>query len=323
MKAKILITGGNGFIGASLAQYLNTVPEYSVDVTVRSKKEGSLAKSNVHEVADIDSSFNWTAVLDGVDCIVHTAGQAHILTPGVVSLESFRRINTYGTLNLARQAAKAGVRRFIFISSIGVNGARTFSAPFSEDSEVNPHADYALSKYEAEQGLIELSKESAMEIVIIRPPLVYAAHAPGNFQRLLKIVYSKVPLPFGSIHNSRSMIALENLVSFIAQCIRHPKAANELFLVADGMDLSISDIVRYLSDGMNRRNRLLSIPEVLLKRAALLVGKEGMYIQLCGSLTIDAKKSRECLDWSPPVTPKDALLNIGREYSIKRADLTN
>jgi len=323
MNAKILITGGNGFIGASLAQYLSTAQEYAVDVTVRLKKQDSLAKYGVHEVADIDGAFDWSDVLIGVDCIVHTAGQAHVLTPGVASLESFRRVNTDGTLNLARQAVKEGVRRFIFISSIGVNGTCTLSEPFSEDSKARPQADYALSKYEAEQGLIELSKKSDMEIVIIRPPLVYAAHAPGNFQRLLRVVHSKVPLPFGSVHNSRSMIALDNLLSFIARCIKHPNAANELFLVADGLDVSISDIVSYLSIGMNRRSRLIPIPDVLLKRAALLIGKQGMYVQLCGSLTIDAKKSREYLDWAPLVTPKDALINIGREYSIKRADFAN
>ena len=316
--ARILITGGTGFVATALAAQLKASGVFFVEVTVRSKSRHPDTGLTVHEVPAINAASDWTGLLSGVDCVIHTAGQAHILKPKVASLDSFRAVNTEGTLNLGKQAADAGVRRFIYISSIGVNGNQTSQMPFDEKCRPAPHADYAISKHEAEQGLIEISRNSSMELVIIRPPLVYAAHAPGNFQRLLRIVYSQAPLPFGSINNARSMIALENLVDFISHCINHPNAANELFLAADSTNVSISEIVRYLSTGMEKRSLLVPVPEFVLKAGAYLLGKKNLYIQLCGSLSIDTSKSRVLLGWTPPLSPEEALIKTGREYKARR-----
>lgn len=319
--ARILITGGTGFVATALAAKLMASDNFIVEVTVRSKSRYRDTGLAVHEVPVINAASDWAGLLNGVDCVIHTAGQAHILKPNVASLDSFRSVNTDGSLNLCKQAADAGVRRFIYISSIGVNGNQTSQTPFDENCRPAPHADYAISKHEAEQGLIEISRNSSMELVIIRPPLVYAAHAPGNFQRLLRIVYSQAPLPFGSINNSRSMIALENLVHFISHCINHPNAANELFLASDGTNISISEIVRYLATGMEKRYFLVPVPELILKFSAYLLGKRNLYIQLCGSLSIDTCKSRVLLGWTPPLSSEEALIKTGREYKAKRVAL--
>ena len=262
-----------------------------------------------------DGELDWSGCIESQEVVIHCAARAHILNDKSVDpIAEFRNINVNGTLNLARQAIEAGIRRFIFISSIGVNGAQTSNAPFTELSEPLPHADYALSKLEAEQGLRELVKGTGMELVIVRPPLVYASHAPGNFQRLLKLVSIGLPLPFASVRNQRSMIALENLVDFITHCIDHPAAANELFLISDGIEFSMPEIVRSLAAGMGRKAYLLPLPDGLMRWGGRLLKKEGMYTQLCGSLIIDSSKARNLLGWSPRVTPAMALFKAGQDY---------
>jgi len=312
---KILVTGVTGFIGQSLVDRLAVNQDYCIWGTARRAGVKAPKRVSVIPVGDVCSSTNWSRALQDVGVVVHLAARAHVLGDSSLDpLAEFRSINVEGALTLARQALDAGVKRFIFISSIGVNGSYTSDKPFNESSIPAPHADYAISKLEAEQGLRVLLKGSDMELVIIRPPLVYAGHAPGNFARLLKLVACRVPLPFSAVRNTRSMIALENLVEFITLCIEHPAAANELFLVSDGVDVSTTDIICYLAAGMSLKAHLLPVPNFLIRYGASLLGKQAVYTQLCGSLAIDSSKARDLLGWSPQVTPEQALFKAGQDY---------
>jgi nucleoside-diphosphate-sugar epimerase len=255
---------------------------------------------------------------DGVDCIVHLAGRAHVLREQEQNpLEVFRQVNCDLTLRLARQAAISGVRRFIFISSIGVNGASTRNKPFDEYAKPNPEADYANSKFEAEERLKEFVAGTKMELVIIRPPLIYSVDAPGNFARLLKLVATGIPLPFGNVANQRSVISLQDVVSFIELSIHHPAAAGELFLLSNGDDVSTTQMVQSLARGMSRKTFLFFLPGSLLKLGARLVGKESLYTQLFCSLQIDSTKAQQSLGWQPARSTCLELEEIGRLYSSK------
>ena len=217
-------------------------------------------------------------------------------------------MNTEGTLHLARQAAEAGVRRFIFLSTIGVNGNSTLHGKvFMPTDTPSPHDPYSMSKYEAEVGLQSIARLTGMEVVIIRPPLVYGANAPGNFGRLTRLVAKGLPLPFGSINNLRSFVGIDNLVDFMVTCLEHPAAANETFMASDGEDLSTPDLIRRMARAMNRPARLLPVPVWALKAVALLLGKGGAVQRLCGNLQVDISKSRTLLGWNPPVSVDEGL----------------
>ena len=315
---KVLLTGATGFVGSELLDQLAQRANHRIAVATRSENTALETAYQVFNLGDFNSQTVWHEALLDVDCVVHTAGRAHVLKQESNALELFREANTHATLNLARQAAAQGVKRFVFISSIGVNGASTSTFPFSESSEPVPHADYATSKLEAEIGLLQIAEQSEMNVVIIRPPLVYAAHAPGNFRRLLKLVQSGIPLPFKRIKNSRSMVALENLVDFICVCIDHPAAANQIFLVSDGTDFSTGQLVSYLAEGMGHKALLFSIPSIFLKTFARLIGKQNTYTQLYGSLQIDSSKSRTLLGWAPPISADTAIINSGRIFMTLR-----
>ncbi|MEX5545340.1 NAD-dependent epimerase/dehydratase family protein [Pseudomonas pergaminensis] len=318
---KVLLTGTTGFVGSQLLGHLLGLGRHSVVVASRTDHANLDPRCQVFNVGEFGSRTLWHDALVGVDCVVHLAGRAHVLTRESNALQLFREANTEATLNLARQAAAQGVRRFVFISSIGVNGALTTEHPFSETSTPAPHADYAVSKLEAEVGLMQLSNDTEMDVVIIRPPLVYAAHAPGNFRRLLKLVHTGIPLPFGRVKNSRSMIALENLVDLITVCVEHPAAANQVFLASDGVNFSTGQIIDLLaqgmSQGMSRRGRQIPLPVWFLRVAARLLGKQGIYTQLCGSLKIDSSKTTQLLGWVPPVSAEAAMIKAGQEFRRK------
>jgi nucleoside-diphosphate-sugar epimerase len=253
--------------------------------------------------------------LKGVDIVIHTAARLNVVSEnGADSLAEFTRVNFESTVSLARQALTAGVKRFIFISTVGVNGSSTKAAPFDEASVPEPAGEYAYSKYEAEQGLRALLEGTQMELVLIRTPLVYAAHAPRNFGRLLELIASGVPLPFALLNNQRSIVALENLVEFISLCSSHPKASNELFLISDGVDISTARMVRTLAESMGSKTRLLPVPDFLIRLAALLTGKGSMYTTLCASLRVDSSKASKLLGWVPVLTPHQALQLAGRQY---------
>ncbi|WPP47397.1 NAD-dependent epimerase/dehydratase family protein [Pseudomonas sp. AN-1] len=309
---KVLLTGANGFLGR---QVLESCQLRNLEVLACARNVDT-AKPGWAKSPDLGPTADWGNLLSGIDVVIHTAGIAHRLGKDGPDLrQHFQNVNVEGTLNLAQQALRAGAKRFIFISSIGVNGAQTTeSSCFSEHSIPTPHADYAISKHQAELRLKALLSDSAMELVIIRPPLVYGAHAPGNFQRLLKLVSARLPLPLGRIKNRRSMVALENLADFIAHCVAHPAAANELFLISDGIDVSTPDIVRHLAAGMGHESRLLPVPVALMRYGANLLGKRPIYTQLCGSLAIDSSKARNQLGWTPRLTPEQALFRAGQDY---------
>jgi len=233
-------------------------------------------------------------------------------------LAEFRRANVEGTLNLARQAVAAGVSRFIFISSIGVNGSETVSSPFSESDQPNPREPYAISKWEAEEGLMNLAAETGMEVVIIRPPLVYGPNAPGNFGRLYRLIQRGFPLPLGAIHNRRSLVALSNLVDFICVCLNHPAAANQTFLVSDGEDISTTDLLRRMAHALHVPARLVPVPQGLLEWGAKMLGREDLSQRLCASLQVDISKARTLLGWQPPVTVEAALRSTAEHFLNSR-----
>ncbi|SDB07144.1 Nucleoside-diphosphate-sugar epimerase [Pseudomonas sp. NFACC23-1] len=312
----VLITGSGGFIGRGLVSTL-TERDFSVTAVTRTAVMENFPGSVIH--ADLKTLISSIQYFHGIDCIVHLAGRAHILNEvDSDPLAAFRDVNRDLTVALARIAVKAGVKRFIFMSSIGVNGTSSDGRPFDEASVPSPQAAYALSKLEAEDELRKLLAPTAVELVIIRPPMVYAAHAPGNFQRLLKLAASGIPLPFASINNRRSMIALENLVDFIALCIDHPSAADELYLISDGTDVSTPDIVRHLCTGLRQNARLIPVPTELMRLGAFLIGKQAMYTQLCDSLLIDSSKARNQLGWKPKLCAENALIQTGRKFAELR-----
>jgi nucleoside-diphosphate-sugar epimerase len=258
-------------------------------------------------IGDIGAETDWSTSLAGVTTIVHL--MAHVHKSGQREAETtgvYRRVNTDGCLNLARQAAAAGVKRFVFISSIGVNGSCS-SQPFTEQDNPRPSGPYAVAKVEAEKGLREIALSTGMEVIIIRPPLVYGPAAPGNFSRLIRIINKGYPLPLGAIHNQRSFLALDNLIDFILVCIAHPAAANETFLVADGEDISTTEFLQRIGKVLGEPVTLLALPMWMLKILALCIGKSAEVRQLCESLQIDISKARNVLGWDPPISVDEGL----------------
>ncbi len=305
---KVLVTGANGFVGQSLLLRLNGMSGVTAIGSVRRAAMVADAHAPLVTMGDLSAQTDWSEALAGVRAIVHTAARVHVMADTATDpLEEFRRVNVQGTLKLARQAAAAGVRRFVFVSSVGVNGAETFQRPFTVHDEVAPHSPYAVSKYEAELGLQALAAETGMEVVIIRPPLVYGPNAPGNFGSLMRWLRRGIPLPLGTIHNQRSLVALDNLVDLILTCITHPAAANQTFLVSDGEDVSTTELLRRMGQALGRPERLIPVPASWLKVAACLVGKGDVAQRLCGSLQVDISKTRELLDWVPIVSLDEGL----------------
>lgn len=314
----VLITGATGFVGYALVGSLIKRLEYKVSIL--SRRFDERFSSNVEQIigSSEDSLFK-TSIPSNIDVIIHLAGRAHILNEHVKSpLHEFRKVNVDGTLHLAHQALENKVKRFIFMSSIGVNGSSTIDKPFNELDEPHPHADYAVSKLEAEQALKELFKNTETELVIIRPPLVYASNAPGNFARLLKLASTNLPLPFSGVNNKRSFIALDNLVHFIECCIKHPCAKNELFLISDNEELSTKQLVTYLRQGMAKSPNLIYVPNFVMKLGAICLGKMKLYEQLFGSLEINNSKAKRLLGWQAPVSAMTAVKQVGETYSKLR-----
>lgn len=307
MSRAVLVTGATGFIGRALVTALAGTDRFEVRAAGRA---GRTAASPVQWVAvgDIDGDTEWRPALSGVEIVVHLAARAHIMRDTHdAPLAEFRRVNVDGTMNLARQAEAQGVRRFVFVSSIGVNGNHTSERPFSERDPAAPAEAYAVSKLEAEQGLATLAGSGAMEVVVVRPPLVHGPGAPGNFGRLQRLVSRAPLLPLGATHNRRSLVGLDNLVDFIMTCMEHPAAANETFLVSDGEDLSTTDLIRLLSRALGRSPWLVPVPPGLLTVAATVLGRREMAERLLGSLQVDISKARQRLGWHPPLTVDEGL----------------
>ncbi|MDV5860892.1 SDR family oxidoreductase [Pseudomonas mendocina] len=300
-----LLTGSTGFVGSALLSELKKLPDFRVVSAVRSAVVS--ASDDVVVVGNINGTTDYSSALNGVDVVVHSAARAHVMRDEVADpLAEYRKVNVEGTLNLAKQAVAAGVKRFVFISTIGVHGLNS-SRPFKETDTEAPHDAYAISKYEAEQGLRKLATEIGLEVVIIRPPLVYGGAAPGNFRSLINLTSKSVPLPFGAVNNHRSMVYVGNLVSFIIRCIQHPAAANQTFLVSDGEDVSLRNLVTYIRLCLGRSPRLLPVPVGLFKLAGALTGKRGVVDRLVGDLQVDSSKARTLLEWVPPFTVSQGI----------------
>jgi len=313
-KEVLLITGINGFVGRGLAAALQG-SDCLVKGTERGGRRGEDGDgrrkngSQIFVTGEIDDRTDWSEALDGIDVVVHLAARVHVMDDLADDpLAEFRKVNTAGTLNLARQAAAAGVKRFIFISSIKVNGElTTLNHPFSPDDTFIPDDPYGVSKYEAEQGLMAIAEETGMEVVIIRPPLVYGPGVKANFRLLMKWVKRGVPLPLGAVHNKRSFVALDNLVSFIIHCMDHPRAANEVFLISDGEDVSTTELLEKMARAFGKRSFLLPVPVGLMTFVAGLLGKRDVADRLFGSLQVDSSKARDLLGWTPVVSMDEGL----------------
>jgi nucleoside-diphosphate-sugar epimerase len=313
-KLCVLVTGASGFVGGALIQALSD-NDYHVIAALRSKAVTYPDEIELLRYSDI-LAHDWSSQLSSVDTIIHAAARVHIMDDSSTDpLAAFREINVTGTLNLAKQAAVAGVKRFIFISSIKVNGETTSpNHPFTAEDENIPIDPYGLSKYEAEQGLLKLAKQTEMEVVIIRPPLVYGTGVKANFAAMINLIRKGLPMPFGAINNQRSFVALDNLVNFIIHCIDHPKAANEIFLISDGGYVSTTELIKKVAKAFDKKAWLLPIPVSWMTFVAKLVGKTDVTERLFGSLQVDSSKARDLLGWKPVVTMDEQLKIIAENY---------
>lgn len=306
---RALITGATGFLGRALMSALSKKSWIGAVGAVR-RPIFDKADGQCYEfIGELNAMTDWSFLLNNTDVVIHTAAYIQATNDkGLEPLIQYRVVNVDSTLALARQAAKAGVSRFIFISSIKVNGEETpFGEPCRVDDRPNPQDAYGLSKLEAERGLMQLAVETGMEVVIIRPPLVYGPGVKGNFASMAKLVEKGLPLPLGAIRNKRSLIGIDNLVDLITRCIDHPAAANQVFLAADGADLSTTELLRGIGRAMGKPARLIPVPAGMLQLGATLLGKRAMAQRLLGSLQVDISKTCELLDWRPPYTVDEGL----------------
>lgn len=303
----ILITGASGFIGTNLVQRLKDT--HQICLVLRKPRINSIFnQQDIVIIPDISATTNWEPYLKNITVVIHLAGRAHIMKDTALSpLAEFRKVNVDLTLNLARQAAAIGVKRFIFLSSIKVNGEATGNFPYEADGAAAPEDPYGLSKFEAEQGLLDLAKSSLMDVVIIRPPLVYGPGVKGNFARMLTLLEKGLPLPLKSITNKRSLVSVYNLTDFLIRCIDSPQAANQIFLISDNEDLSTTELMTKIASLRGNKLRLLPFPEKLLMLIAQLFSKGDMVGRLCGSLQVDINKNKELLSWLPPFTVDESL----------------
>ena len=343
----LLLTGATGFVGQALSLRLEQ-QGFALTAAVRRPTDTLSDPIRQVPVGDLLPNTDWSQALPGVDTVIHLAARVHVMQDTATDpLAAFRNTNTAGTLNLARQAAAAGVRRFIFLSSIKVNGEHTQPGqPFTlqetppnlplsgegQETAAPLHSSpdkgrpggvsskgatldpYGISKYEAEQGLRELAVQTSMEVVIIRPPLVYGPGVKANFLSMMRWLHKGIPLPLGAIHNQRSLVALDNLVDLITICIDHPAAANQTFLVSDGEDLSTTALLQRLGSALGKPTRLLPVPQRLLTASLTLLGKGAIAQRLCGSLQVDISKTRDLLGWVPPMSVDEALRKTAQAY---------
>lgn len=303
----LLLTGATGFLGSRLARFLHSKPDVCLSAVVRRRVE--IPAARCFEVLGIDASTDWSNAILNQQVVIHSAARTHIMKDKKADLlAEYRRVNVAGTLNLARQAAVGGVKRFIFISSIKVNGEYLpRGQSFAADGGQAPENAYGISKWEAEQGLRQLAEKSGMEVVIIRPPLVYGPGVKGNFASMIKLVSTGLPLPFGAIYNQRTLVSVDNLVDLINTCIDHPAAANQVFLAGDVKSLSTTELFRGVAKAMGKPARLIPVPPTLLRLSAMLLGKKAVAQRLLESSEVDISKARNLLGWEPPISVEEGL----------------
>ncbi|MEO7361474.1 MAG: SDR family oxidoreductase, partial [Gemmatimonadaceae bacterium] len=301
---RLLLTGGTGFVGRALLEVLANDAHFETRCSVRRDVYLNSAIQSVR-VGNLDAHTDWSAALIGMHSVVHLAARVHVMNETAHDpLEEFRRVNVEGTLALARQAAAAGVRRFVFLSSIKVNGE---TGTFSERDAPNPRDAYGVSKLEAERGLQAVGAATGMQIVVIRPPLVYGHGVRANFRALIRLVERGVPLPLGAVRNQRSFVAVQNLASCIRTCVTHPDAADQTFLVSDGHDLSTTELLQRMARALGKPSRLIPVPPAILEFCAALIGRQAVAQRLLGSLQLDITKARELLGWTPAMSVDEAL----------------
>lgn len=311
----IFVTGASGFVGGALVNRLASAGDCRVFALVR--REGvTLPASAVPVRVGADYLAGESLALEGVDVLVHCAARVHVMSDASSDpLTEYRKVNVEGTLKLAEQAAQAGVRRFIFISSIKVNGEGTqMGAPYTADDVPAPCDPYGVSKMEAEQQLLSLAQRSGMEVVIIRPVLVYGPGVKANFRSMMNWLNKGAVLPLGAIRNQRSLVALDNLVDLIVTCLDHPAAANQTFLASDGDDMSTTDLLRRMGIALGKPARLIPVPAALLQLGATVLGRKAIGQRLCGSLQVDIGKTRQLLGWNPPLTVASALRKTAESF---------
>lgn len=300
----VLLTGANGFVGKAIVDRLLISSEHKLLAGCRRGSQVPQAGVSVCETPDLGAEADWHNALAGIDVVIHTAARVHVMSEQSTDpLAEFRKVNVEGSLRLARQAASAGVTRFIYVSSIKVNGEGTvLGRPYTSADQPAPQDPYGVSKMEAEQALRLVAQETGMQVVIIRPVLVYGPGVKANFRSMMSWLAKGVPLPLGGIKNKRSLVSLANLVDLIVTCIDHPAAANQTFLISDGEDLSTAQLLQRMGKALGKPARLIPVPAVLLEAAAGLLGKGAVAQRLCGSLQVDISHTRTTLNWTPPLS---------------------
>lgn len=317
---RILVTGTSGFIGRALCSNL-LAQGYTVRAAVRSVNSNlSTDGLDMVAVGNVGAQTNWSVALAGVNCVIHCAARAHVMhETDADALLAYRAVNVSGTKRLAEQAAELGVRRLVFLSSIKVNGEQTaLGEPFLFSDSPAPEDPYGVSKWEAEQALWVVLAQTGLEVVVVRTPLVYGPGVKGNLLRLLRWVACGVPLPLGAVNNQRSLVGLSNLVDLLLRCIEHPAAAGQTFLASDGDDLSTPQLIRIMSEGMNRPARLMSMPVLLLQAGGFLLGKHDEINRLVSSLQVDSRHTQAQLNWNAPVSVEDGVRDMARWFARLR-----
>ena len=315
MSHKVFLTGASGFVGSAILRRLVS----DGTTVIAAVRQGNLVSSPLVrsvQFHSLEQENDWGGALTECDVLIHSAARVHVMNDTETDpLAAFRRVNVEGTLALARQAIAAGVKRFVFISSIKVNGEGTQPGkPYTANDTPQPQDPYGISKLEAETALQALARKSGLEVVIVRPVLVYGPGVKANFLNMMRWLDRGIPLPFGAIHNRRSLVALDNLVDLIVTCMSHEAAANQVFLVSDGEDLSTTELLRRMGQALGRPARLLPVPAVLLSAGAKALGKGSLSQRLCGSLQVDINKTIDLLGWHPPVKVDTALQAAARHY---------
>lgn len=317
MRSTLLITGANGFVGRVLCEEA-IAQDFDVRGATRSTCHSDSGTENVI-VGTVDGATDWTAALNGVDTVIHLAARVHVMRDTTADpLAEFLKTNLHGTTNLASQAARAGIKRFVYASSIKVNGEETPAGRnYSEQDMPAPQDPYGISKWEAEQALWRVAQETGLEVVIVRPPLVYGAGVRGNFAQMMRIVVRGIPLPLASVRNQRDLVYVGNLVDALITCATHPAAAGQTYLISDGESVSTPELLRRLAAALDVPSRVFPFPPALLKLAGKLTGKSAQVERLLGSLRVDSEKIRRGLDWRPPYSIQQGLQVTADWYRAK------